>query len=134
MGPIEEGELPRFNMPFELGVDFGCREYGTEEQSNKKFLVLDKEQYRYKQALSDLSGHDFKSHKSDPETLIRKVRNWIWESVEEPIPSANTIWQDYNEFYDDFLTATREQGYSEADIQDMPVAEMIDFMKEWKSS
>ncbi len=39
--------LPRFNMPFELGVFLGTKKFGSEEQKRKKCLILDKEQYRY---------------------------------------------------------------------------------------
>lgn len=38
--------LPRFNMPLELGLDLGCKRYGTSYHQEKVFLVLDTEQYR----------------------------------------------------------------------------------------
>lgn len=34
------GELYRLNMPFELGIDFGCRTYGRPRQRGKRTLVL----------------------------------------------------------------------------------------------
>src|SRR5213592_3434741 len=40
----EIGEFSRMNMPFELGVDFGCRVFGTSRVTTKKFLVLEKDQ------------------------------------------------------------------------------------------
>lgn len=134
MKPTGNDELPRFNMPFELGLDFGCREYGNQANKDKIFLVMDREPYRYKKVISDLSGHDFRSHNSDPETLIRKVRNWFRETLNKSVPSGNTIWQDYNEFYDDFLTATKKEGYDEKDLGDMPIIEFIDYMNNWKWS
>jgi hypothetical protein len=33
--------LPRFNMPLELGLFFGCKRYGPPNQAKKKTLVLD---------------------------------------------------------------------------------------------
>lgn len=33
--------LPRFNMPFELGLDLGCRRFGNSFQAEKILLVLD---------------------------------------------------------------------------------------------
>ncbi|MBI9050595.1 MAG: hypothetical protein JEZ00_14335 [Anaerolineaceae bacterium] len=38
--------LPRFNMPFELGVDLGCKKYGNIYQRQKVVLILDSEPYR----------------------------------------------------------------------------------------
>ena len=41
--------LPRFNMPFELGVFLGAKKFGAEEHKRKKCLILDREPYRYQQ-------------------------------------------------------------------------------------
>ncbi len=54
MEPLEEGDLPRFNMPFELGIDFGCRASSKRGKlSTKKCLILEKERFRYQRVLSD---------------------------------------------------------------------------------
>ena len=79
MEPLRKKDLPRFNMPFELGLDLGCREYGGGKFNNKKCLVLEKEQYRYQAVLSDISGNDIEAHDNDPRTLVKKVRGWIKE-------------------------------------------------------
>src|SRR5712691_8918687 len=50
--------LPRFNMPFELGLDLGCRWYGNKKQQTKSLLVLDKKRYRFQKFISDMSGQD----------------------------------------------------------------------------
>ena len=42
-----DSNLPRFNMPLELGIFLGAKKFGIEEQKRKKCLVLDREQYRY---------------------------------------------------------------------------------------
>lgn len=51
-----QGEHHRMNMPFELGLDFGCRSFGGSPFDQKKILVLEEQQYRYQIALSDLAG------------------------------------------------------------------------------
>lgn len=79
--PLREGDLPRFNMSFELGLDLGCRDFGTGYLSEKKCLILETEKYRYQKVLSDISGNDIKAHKSEPETLLRQVRNWVYETT-----------------------------------------------------
>src|SRR5258706_13623802 len=39
--------LPRFNMPLELGIFFGCKRFGSKTQRGKVSLVLATEPYRY---------------------------------------------------------------------------------------
>ena len=39
----DEGEYYRLNMPFELGLDFGCRRYGAGQLSTKVILVLEEQ-------------------------------------------------------------------------------------------
>jgi len=58
----ESGELFRMNMPFELGIDYGCRRYSKKE---KKFLILDEKSYRFKEIVSDISDSDIISYEGD---------------------------------------------------------------------
>jgi hypothetical protein len=49
--------LPRFNMPFELGLFLGARRFGgARPQRDKQCLVLEAERYRYQKYLSDIAG------------------------------------------------------------------------------
>lgn len=52
-----KNNLPRLNMPFELGLDIGCKELGG-DYVDKELLVLDSELYRYLKCISDIAGHD----------------------------------------------------------------------------
>ena len=72
--PMKKNELPRFNMPYELGLDVGCIEYGGVKFANKRALILETEKYHYQKVLSDTSGQDIENHNNDPLTLIKKVR------------------------------------------------------------
>ncbi len=76
---IESGDIFRMNMPFELGIDYGCRKSGVTPFDQKDFLVLEERKYRYKEALSDIAGLDVQFHKGDYEIAIRKIRNWLME-------------------------------------------------------
>ena len=38
--------LPRFNMPFELGLFLGAKKFGAFDQSKKRTLILDKKKHR----------------------------------------------------------------------------------------
>jgi len=70
-------KLPRFNMPFELGLDLGCRQYGKSYHQGKVVLVLETEQYRYQKYISDLAGCDPVAHHDCEEDVIDHVRNWL---------------------------------------------------------
>lgn len=67
-------KLPRFNMPFELGLFIGlARGAGKRRPS----LILDTERYRYQQFISDIAGQDIRAHAGDPLRAITHIRDWL---------------------------------------------------------
>jgi len=58
---IEKGDFFRLNMPLELGIDFGARQF-SKALSEKRFLILASRKHDYHKAISDLSGCDIESH------------------------------------------------------------------------
>ena len=93
--------LPRFNMPFELGLFLGARRFGS-GQEDKRCLVLDRERYRYQKFLSDIAGQDIRSHDEKPDVLIRTIRNFL-QSHERSFQ----LWGGaaIKRQYDDFVSA-----------------------------
>jgi hypothetical protein len=75
--PDAKYNLPRFNMPLELGIFLGARKFGSPAQRTKGCLILDRERHRYMIFCSDLSGQDPKSHNGTEEDAIKSVRNWL---------------------------------------------------------
>ena len=69
MEPLGDGDLPRFNMPFELGLDLGCRDFGSGHLSTKRCLILERDRYRYQRVLSDIAGNDIQAHGADPQRV-----------------------------------------------------------------
>lgn len=136
MDVLHIGEFPRFNMPFELGFDWGCRYFGTAEQQTKKCLILEKDPYRYRHVLSDISGNDIQAYNDDPQTLVRRVRNWLHDQSHQsvPLPSGTVVWQRFNEFYGYFERAMQAEGYHPVDIAEMSVTEFITSIKEWREA
>ena len=72
-----DSQLPRFNMPLELGVFLGAQRFGTAVQRRKNCPVLDREPYRYQKFMSDIAGQDIAAHGGNPVTLISHVRDWL---------------------------------------------------------
>jgi hypothetical protein len=126
--PLAAGALPRFNMPFELGIDIGCREHGSDDLKTKRFLVLEKERYRYQKVLSDIAGNDIKAHENEPLLLVRAVRNWFAENGVFGLASHTRIWDAYNEFLFKLSKEAERLGYKDGDYSDLPITEYIYFM------
>jgi hypothetical protein len=93
--------LPRFNMPLELGLFLGSRRFGGRTQKEKVCLILDSDRYRYQMFCSDIAGQDVKEHKDDPLLAIKVVRNWLQTSLSGTgirIPSGNRMVGRYQLF------------------------------------
>jgi hypothetical protein len=76
-----ENQLPRFNMPLELGLFLGAKFYGDKKQQSKECLILDTERYRYQKFISDLSGQDIKAHSNQEEKAVGAIRTWLGATV-----------------------------------------------------
>jgi hypothetical protein len=90
--------LPRFNMPFELGLFLGCKRFGGDEQSAKRSLILDSQPYRYQTYISDVAGQDIQSHEGKPEVAVRRVRDWLRAASGGNLPSGAGIWERFLKF------------------------------------
>lgn len=94
--------LPRFNMPFELGVFLGAKRFGTGKQKQKVCLIIDIEQYRYREFLSDIAGHDIQAHGGEEKKLIKIVRDWLSDaSRRKTVPGGAEIYREYKSFLHD---------------------------------
>lgn len=94
-------KLPRFNMPLELGLDLGCKNFGRPFQREKVVLVLDVDKHRYQQFISDISGQDVYAHKNDEATLISVVRDWFRLEIDPAVfkvPGGAQIFKRYKKF------------------------------------
>jgi hypothetical protein len=119
-------------MPFELGIDYGSRRFASNHLKNKKFLILEKKPHDYKKALSDLSGVDIKNHGDKPSEVVRAVRDWFVETVKlKGVKGATAIWYRFNDFASDLYKQRKAEGFSDKDLQMMPIPEYIDFIKMW---
>ena len=90
--------LPRFNMPLELGLFLGAKRYGNRNQKTKRVLILDVEQHRYQQFISDLAGMDIHGHGGDPMRALRETRDWLANVSRRELPSAHRVQRIYEAF------------------------------------
>ena len=114
-------DLPRFNMPLELGIFLGAKKYGNKRQRTKSCLVLEREKFLYQKYCSDISGQDPKAHDGDPKKAVTLVRNWLRtegiemnDSLRAPgdnlppalitfIPGGSDMFESYQAFLRDGL-------------------------------
>jgi hypothetical protein len=108
--------LPRFNMPYELGLFVGLKYSDSALQRQKVVLVLDREPYRYQRFLSDIAGQDIRSHGSNPEELIRQARHWLAAQVDRDLMGAARLIADYARFAGDIPDLLARLGKSEEDL------------------
>jgi hypothetical protein len=88
--------LPRFNMPLELGIDLGCRRFGSKKHKQKLLLILDREPYRYQKFISDIAGQDICAHGNDVDRCIRTTRDHLANaSRQRGIPGGALIAKRY---------------------------------------
>jgi hypothetical protein len=95
--------LPRFNMPLELGIDLGCRAYGSGYEQ-KSFLIFDRDRFRFQAYVSDIAGQDIAHHENDANLAIAHVRDWLRTETGRPdIPGARAMQLRYAAFRRDLL-------------------------------
>lgn len=93
-------KLPRFNMPFELGMFFAAKRFGSDRQKQKIALILDSRAYRYRASLSDISGQDIAVHNGVQGKAIGQVRDWLntCRRKSDSLPGGEFIGKQYRQF------------------------------------
>lgn len=127
----QPGEFYRLNMPFELGIEFGCRHFGADPLHTKKTLVLETQPHQYRAALSDLSGFDVLAHRNEPYRVITLVRHWLQNVGDIRAPGPARIEAGFTEFMADIHDELGAQGFSAHDVTNLPIGELIQRMQDW---
>jgi hypothetical protein len=103
--------LPRFNMPLELGLFLGAKEFGDESQHNKICLVLDRSPNRYRKFCSDIAGQDISTHSRRVDLTIRAVRNFLRDAPPKlMVPGEKLILERYSRFSKELPAICRRLG------------------------
>ncbi len=98
--------LARFNMPLELGLFMGAKNYASPRHYNreKRTLILDTEPFRYQQFISDLAGQDINAHHMSVAELITQVRDFLFSYAKRTtIPGGPYINDRFDNFNVDIV-------------------------------
>ena len=92
-------QLPRFNMPLELGLFLGAKAYSAEpKQKAKRCLILDTESYRYQKFVSDIAGQDIRAHEGKSGKALIITRNWLATVCDRELPGTVELEGLYTSF------------------------------------
>jgi hypothetical protein len=115
--PDRTSGLPRFNMPFELGLFLGAKRFGGVRQGEKIALILDVEDNRYDKFISDISGQDIKEHGGDPVAAVKAVRNWLANNTPQKLmPTGDVMAKRYTQFVADLPASCASFNMSRDEI------------------
>jgi hypothetical protein len=91
--------LPRFNMPLELGIFLGAKRFGDSPQKMKRCLILDTEPYRFQKFISDLAGMDVTPYGGDVRRIVGCTRDWLATvSKRKSIPDRAFVISSFDRF------------------------------------
>jgi hypothetical protein len=91
--------MPRFNMPFELGLFLGAKHFGGAKFRNRRVLVLASSRTQWLPSISDLAGADPFFHELDPDQAIRAVRDFLHVFPDgELLPGEAALVEEYRFF------------------------------------
>jgi hypothetical protein len=116
-------EFARFNMPFELGMDYIL----TKQNPLKAMIIFDKNPHDYDKFLSDLSGSDIQTHNNDITLIVKAIRNWLIKYFPEG-PSYSEIIDQFNLFESDFIEKMITLKLDINNPNDIPKHELIKLM------
>jgi hypothetical protein len=124
---VESG-LPRFNMPFELGIAVGLKK-ATRMYASHSLLVLEHEKNSYQKYLSDMSGQDLQAHGRETSRLIPLLRNWLrTESPRTDIPGGARISAEFVKFQDSLPTMCLD---ADLDRDALPFVDLVGLAQTW---
>lgn len=84
--------IPRYNMPFELGMYYM---HIKEKGKKKRMLILEGDNKKSDEVISDLSGTEIKCHFNELEELIKAIRLFLRQFNVEIKDAPQKIYKQY---------------------------------------
>lgn len=78
-----------------------------------------------------MSNSDIAVHGGDPVRIVSEVRNWLNTEARLRAAGPAKVWGRFSDFMADNYVRLKTRGFSDRDIESLPVAELIDCMHEW---
>ena len=126
---LNHAGLPRFNMPFELGIFFGAKYLGTGRQRAKNALIFERKKYSYQQYISDLNGIDTKAHRNNPAIAMQALRDWLrTASGRQGIAGYALIQEDYRVFLKELPGIAKLIGFT---VDNLPFTDYCTIVEEY---
>ena len=114
---LGDNELPRFNMPFELGLALGAKRFGGPTRKNYRIKIMVAEPYKLPAYLSDLGGNDPTAHHSKPQQVIRIVRNYLQRAPSGGILAGPArLAEDFDRFNADLPEIARRIDFEPEEV------------------
>lgn len=83
--------VPRFNMPFELGVAVAI----ADRTSKHDWFVLESTKYRLQKSLSDVNGYDPFIHGNKPDGVLKAIRSiFAWDEARPNLADLRSLLGD----------------------------------------
>lgn len=91
--------LPRFNMPFELGLAVAVAQLAKKRSWNHEWRVFEAVNYRLQTSLSDLNGYDPLIHGGTPDGMLRKLREAFVRARGQPsLAAMQRSWKELRRY------------------------------------
>lgn len=133
--------IPRNNMPLELGLDIMARHlFSGHYLTEKRSIVLVSKWDDYTKSISDLAGMDPEAHGGDPDVAAEAVVSFLRPHAPAR-RSADEVQDDYSAFLSELPSVLKSLGYKVPALEkcrtDRPseyYRRMVEAMREWRRS
>jgi hypothetical protein len=121
--------LPRFNMPFELGLFLGARRFGGRSHNRKKTLIFDRDPFRYQSYISDIAGQDIHPHKGDVDALIGDLAAWLRDEARDPkVPGGIALASEFGKFKVDLPAIVEDMRLQ---LSELTYKDLVEIVVRW---
>jgi hypothetical protein len=127
--PDADSGLPRFNMPFELGLFLGAKRFGGRPHRQKRSLIFDRAPFRYQSFISDISGQDIHPHNGKVDQLIRELATWLRDQARDPkVPGGIAVADEYSKFKVDLPSIA---GDMQLQLSELTFKDLVAVVARW---
>jgi hypothetical protein len=105
----------------------GAKEFGDRRQKSKTCLILDRDRYRYQVFISDIAGHDIRSHDNSVDAVILAAREWLAHFIRFP-PGPEAIRRHYLAFQQELPDISEALHIR---VNEMTFSDLINVIASW---